>query len=71
MSSDIKHVVRISTNEPSRCEFCDFRIDATVFAQAINHYIGKHGYTVMHVGSESAMTHKDETYHTTVAILGK
>ena len=71
MKSDIKHVVRICTNEPSRCEHCDFQIRSHSFAEAINHYISEHGYAVIHIGTESAMTNKDEPYHTTVAMLGK
>ena len=71
MSLKISHVVRINTNEPSRCEHCDFKIDSHNFAESINHYLEQHGYSVLHIGTESVMTDRDEPYHTSVAMLGK
>jgi hypothetical protein len=66
----IKHVVRIVSIGTTKCNQCNASFGEGAFAAAMNHYIEKHGYKILHVGSE---TYQDfgETQHYSVAILGK
>lgn len=66
----VKHVVYISTNIGTGCEHCKEPIGTDQLAQSINHYIKKHGYKLLHVGTETG--HADSgLWHSTVAVLGK
>ena len=68
--SDTRKIVHISTSVSSSCQNCSQIIDGEQFAEAVNHYIGKHGYVLMHVGQESS--HSDDgLWHSTVAVLSK
>lgn len=59
----IKHTAHISSNR-QWCEIC--RIDLrTDIGTGINHFIDKHGYELLHVGSES-----DGKESITVAVMG-
>ena len=67
----IEHVVHISTNIGSCCEHCSERVGADRFAESVNHYIEKHGYRLLHMGSECDTASNGKPCHHTVAVLGK
>ena len=74
-ASNCTHVVHLSTNIGKTCEHCTFWTGAGAdehnLAESINHYIAQHGYSLLHVGTET--THSDDggLWHSTVALLGK
>ena len=47
----VKHTVELSTNTGIRCDEC--RESFNNVATGINHHIQKHGYTLLHVGTET------------------
>ncbi len=68
---DVKHVVHVSTGIDTGCEHCVKEIGSEGFAKSVNHYIDKHSYKLLHVGSETVHDDTGKPWHTTVAILGK
>jgi hypothetical protein len=66
-----KHVVHISTNITTGCAHCKQRIGGEDFAESVNHYLEKHGYKLLHVGSETTHDSDGGSWHSTVAIVGK
>ena len=67
----ITHVVRISTGVGTGCEHCKHPVGLDHFEESINHYIEKHGYRLLHVGSEGSEDMDSATVHQTVAVLGR
>lgn len=67
----ISHVVHISTNISKSCEHCKEFIDSEELGTSINHYIDKHGYKLLHVGTETIHDMDGKPWHTTVAVVGK
>ena len=67
----VKHVVNISTDIGTKCEHCDVGIGLENFAGSINHYIEKHGYKLLHVGTETHHDAESKPWHSTIALLGK
>ena len=68
----VKRTIRLSSNDGRACEHCSE--DAGLFTSVtdgINHYITKHGYQLLHVGSEASFCSDGELAHHTVAILGR
>ena len=65
-----QHVVHISTNITTGCQHCNHRIGGGDFAESVNHYIQKHNYKVMHIGTETITDSDGRPYHITVAVLG-
>jgi hypothetical protein len=61
-------VARLSSNELSLCEHCEF--SPPDVGKAINHYTAEHGYRLLHVGSETERDSNGDPWHSTVAILG-
>lgn len=59
----ITHTTCISS-ESQWCETCKVKLHTDI-ANGINHLIEKHGYELLHIGSES-----DGKESTTVAVLG-
>jgi hypothetical protein len=68
--TNTRKVVHISTNIHTGCEHCSFRIHSENFAESVNHYIGSHGYELLHVGQETSEG-SSGLWHSTVAVLGK
>ena len=68
---DVTHVVNISTNVGKGCEHCDELIGMDSFTESINHYIKKHGYKLLHVGTETSADSVGKPWHSVVAVLGK
>jgi hypothetical protein len=73
LMGDVKHVVRLTSDEISVCPVCD-KLPADMskafdIAESINHYLN-HGYKVLHVGQETSRE-EHGLYHMTVAVLGK
>ena len=66
-----KHLVHISTNTGTGCEHCGTPVGLEHFAKSVNHYIEQHGYTLLHVGTETSHDMRGELCHSTVAVLGK
>lgn len=67
----VKRVVHISTGIGEGCKHCTERIGTDRFAESVNHYIEKHGYKLLHVGTESDRYTEGEVAYMTVAVLGK
>jgi tRNA U54 and U55 pseudouridine synthase Pus10 len=67
----IKHTVHISTNAETGCEHCATIFEMDDFTNAVNHYIEKHGYTLIHVGTETEHDSEGRPCDSTVAVLGK
>lgn len=68
---ETKNVVTVSTNIGTTCSECDFLIKSEEFDKNVNHYINEHGYTLLHVGTETGRDYEGAIYHSTVAVLGK
>ena len=76
--TDIKHVVKIMSGCYSGCcEHCNDGIETggsdvhnDYFENAINHYVQKHGYKILHIGQYSDTDFEHSMWHGTVAILG-
>jgi len=68
---ETKHTIYLSTDgKESACSICNFQFtDYHNLSYRINHYIGKHGYTLLHVGQETGTSDKGKPWHDTVAIL--
>jgi tRNA U54 and U55 pseudouridine synthase Pus10 len=66
-----KHIIYLSTNISKKCEHCNtvFGISDD-FADSINHYIAKHGYKLLHIGTETSENTEGALWHSTVALLG-
>jgi len=65
-------ILRLSTMEcRGFCKVCGEDIRPTEdFEMAVNHYLKKHGFILLHIGQETS--HGDKEYwHSTVAVLGK
>lgn len=67
----IVHVVYISTNIGESCKHCSEWVGTDRFAESVNHYIEKHKYRLLHVGSECDSDSEGKPCHHTVAVLGK
>jgi hypothetical protein len=66
-----QHVIHISTANNNGCEHCPFSsIGGGHFAESVNHYIEKHDYKLLHVGTESTGT-IEAPWLATVAVVGK
>jgi hypothetical protein len=68
---NIEYFVYISTDIGTGCEHCDFRVGLENFAESIDHYIDKHNYKLLHVGTETHHNSEGKPWHSTVALLGK
>lgn len=67
----IKHVVRI-TKDWAVCELgCDRADIGRGLDEVINHYIEKHAYKLLHIGTETSLSDDGTPAHTTVAFLGQ
>lgn len=72
----IRHVVHVSTNIGARCELCGESIGVVPggnhrLAESINHYLERHGYKLLHVGTETSNDMEGKPWHSTVGVLGK
>lgn len=67
----VQHVVHLSTNIGKSCEQCQTFLDNENLAGAINHYLTKHEYTLLHTGQETIHGSDGKPWHTTVAVVGK
>jgi hypothetical protein len=67
----IKHVVHISSSVGQACEHCNENIGSDRFAESVNHYIEKHSYRLLHVGTETDRDDEGHPWQQTVAVLGK
>ncbi len=71
---EIKHIIHISSKNEPRCELCEhnhisenlYNIDF-----AVNHYIDKHGYKLLHIGSENLRDEEGNLLTHSAAIVGK
>lgn len=68
--NSVQHVVYVSTNIGTGCEHCGTPIGLEDFAGSVNHYI-EHGYTLLHVGTETGHDMDGKPWHSTVAVLGR
>lgn len=67
----VQHVVYITTNVGTGCEHCSEQIGLDRLPESVNHYIGQHGYKLLHVGAETSHGSDGKPWHSTVAVLGK
>lgn len=68
---DASSVVTVSTDIGQKCNHCDFWIGLENFDASVNHYIEKHGYRLLHVGSQTSHAQEGGLWHSTVAVLGR
>lgn len=71
---DIKKIIHISTEHEPFCEFCKYQHNYEKLYDidfAVNHYIEKHGYKLLHLGSETNFDTEGNLLTSTVAIVGK
>jgi len=68
----MSEIIRVSSNEGSRCPLCSTFLDGSGdFTKAVNHLITVHQCEVRHIGTETVGDDKGQPWHTTVAILSK
>lgn len=68
---EVKRTTEVSSNISGGCEHCGHGVGGEdKVADSINHYIEKHGYRLLHVGTQSNVGQDGKPYHTTVAVLG-
>jgi hypothetical protein len=72
---NIKEVVEINSNIFSSCKYCTENIFATDpgdsrIADRINHYL-RHGFKILHIGSQTNDGPDGKPWHSTVAVLGR
>jgi hypothetical protein len=71
MAKPIEFVVRISSGEGAECEECSKFVDGSKrFARGVNHYLRRHAYKLLHIGSEAGTDYDGKPCHHTVAIVG-
>src|SRR5262245_48768545 len=73
MMPNAKRTTHVSTNIYRGCEHCGESVGAMGngnIADSINHYIEKHGYYLLHVGTETSRDDEGNIWHHTVAVLG-
>jgi len=64
-------VVKLDTNISKACLHCPGEFfDGEDIDNAINHYVQKHHYRVLHVGTETSHGQDGKPWHNTVAIVG-
>jgi len=71
---DIKHIIHITSRYEPSCEFCGERYNREKLYNidhAVNHYIEKHGYKLLHLGPETNIDKKGNFLNCTVAVVGK
>ena len=70
--ADVQEIVHLSTSLSKRCPDCDYFPlgPDTDFGETISHYLG-HGFTVLHVGQETARDDRGEPWQMTVAVVGR
>ena len=71
--SGIKSTVGLTTNGGAfYCDKCSERLgdDVRGLSAAIDHYIKKHGYELLHVGTETTHDDKGGPWHCSVAVMG-
>ncbi len=66
-----ENVVFLYSNSGENCRDCDYWIDSSNFEEGINHYLSEHGYTLLHVGTETTTGSNGEPWHSTVAALAE
>ena len=67
----ISRVVRLDEDEGQDCEECGQTFGFDEIAASINHYLERHSYRLLHVGTQTSQEDDDKIWHTTVAIVGK
>ena len=72
--SEITHVVELSSNRVyGHCKLCQsaIRQGNDLLDMEINHYIEKHGYRLIHVGTQSQVDRLGRLISVTVALMGR
>src|SRR5262245_61197952 len=75
-----RHVIHLSTDVGTQCEHCGEPVGGgwghmgggagADLAKSINHYLEKHGYQLLHVGTETTTDQDGNPWHCTIAVLG-
>ena len=63
-------VTSVTTDISRGCEHCSFLIHHDDLAGAINHYLGEHGYFLLHIGCQTDIDYTGKSYASTIAVLG-
>jgi hypothetical protein len=70
----VKRTTEVSSNIGRGCEHCREPIgslhNSDDITESVNHYIEKHGYRLLHVGTQTSHDTNSKPWHSTVAILG-
>lgn len=64
---NVDHVVNIGTDTITGCQHCRTRIGLDDFAGSINHYLTKHGYKLLHIGTVTSRDDEGKPWHSRVA----
>lgn len=65
------HIVKISTDSPSRCAICEnVSFHSVNFEGSVNHMLEVHDYKIEHIGTET-IDGDAGLFHYTVAVLSK
>lgn len=67
----VGHVVQISSDIGENCEHCQERIGLERFAESVNHYLDKHGYKLLHVGTQTGLDADGKPWQSTIAVVGR
>lgn len=67
----VRRIVHVRANIGTRCEDCDLFLESGRLAETVNHYLESHGYTLLHVGTETSHGSDGSPWHATAAVLGK
>ncbi len=67
----VKHVVKLSSDVGKPCEHCDKYFKPEELAESINHYIGQHGYMILHIGQETTHDADGHPWQSTIAVVGR
>ena len=65
----IKEILQIMPENVQRCPLCNEMPED--FAGTVNHYLAKHGYKLLHVGTQSSLHENGDVVHDVTAVLGK
>jgi hypothetical protein len=67
----VKKIVHINTDVSGGCGECGEWIKGENLDDAVNHYVQKHDYKLLHVGTQTSNDRDGKPWHSTVAVVGK
>jgi hypothetical protein len=70
---DVERIAMVSTDLFEQCKHCSEQIGGgdQPFSESVNHYIQKHDYKILHVGTDTSRDTDGNPWQSTVAVLGR